>query len=35
MEVGERTCLGEESGREGVRGWIEGRDLKCADYGMQ
>lgn len=35
MEVRERMCLGEVSGAEWGRRWIEGRDLKCADYGMQ
>lgn len=35
MEVRERMYLGEvSSGGEGKRR-IEGRDLKCADYGMQ
>lgn len=35
MEVRERICWGEVSGVEQGRRWIEGKDLKCADYGMQ
>lgn len=27
--------LGEVSSGEGDSRWIEGKDLKCADYGMQ
>lgn len=33
--VRERMYLEEVSDGEGDSRWIEGRDLKCADYGMQ
>lgn len=34
MEV-RKEYVGEVSGVEQGRRWIEGKDLKCADYGMQ
>lgn len=35
MEVRERMYLLEGACAEGSSRWIEERDLKCADYGMQ